>query len=165
MAEQVTTHAELVNRAEHWLKSQGCGVVFRDEFRATTYTGEQPDAIGWRDGLSLLIECKASRSDFLADKRKKFRQDPAQGMGDWRFYMCPPDVIREEDLPEGWGLLYALPRQIKKVHGCPGNCDWWNKKPFEGHKRAETQMMYSALRRMEVRGHLKGIYEGDPRYA
>lgn len=156
------THNELVNRAERWLKNQGCGVVFRDEFRAVTCDGEQPDAIGWRSGLSLLIECKASRGDFLADKKKRFRQDPALGMGDWRFFMCPPDLINPEDLPQGWGLLYALPRQVKKVHGIPGNCHWWTRKPFEGNKRAETQMMYSALRRMEIRGHLSEIYDGPP---
>ena len=141
------THNELVDRAEKWLKNQGCGVVFRDEFRAHTHNGEQPDSIGWRDGLSILIECKASRSDFLADKKKRFRQDPSIGMGDWRFFMCPP------------GLLYATEKQIKKVHGIPSNCHWWSKKPFDGNKRCENQMMYSALRRMVVRGHFDSIYE------
>lgn len=153
------THDDLVLRAEKWLKSQGCGVVFRDEFRALTHSGEQPDAIGWRDGLSIMIECKASRSDFFADKKKRFRIDPAMGMGDWRFFMCPPGIIKPEDLPEGWGLLYALPKQTKKVHGIPSNAMWWNGKPFNGNKRYETQMMYSALRRMVVRGHFDAIYE------
>lgn len=153
------THDELVMRAEKWLTNQGCGVVFRDEFRAATHNGEQPDAIGWRDGLSILIECKASRSDFLADKRKRFRKEPEIGMGDWRFYMCPPGVIKPEDLPGGWGLLHATPKQVKKVHGVPGNCHWWSKKPFEGNKRCENQIMYSALRRMVIRGHFDSIYE------
>ena len=31
---KVFTHSDLVLRAEKWLKSQGCGVVFRDPFRA-----------------------------------------------------------------------------------------------------------------------------------
>lgn len=157
------THEELVLKAERWLKSQGCGVVFRDTFKAATHNGELPDAIGWRDGLSLLIECKASKADFLADKRKRFRQNPETGMGDWRFFLCPPDIILVDDLPEGWGLLYAYPRQIKKVHGVPGNCGWWHGKPFDGNKRCETQMMYSALRRMVVRGHFSEIYEGLPK--
>ncbi len=154
------THSELVARAEMWLKNQGCGVVFNDRLRALTHSGEQPDAIGWRDGLCLLVECKASRSDFLADKKKRFRVDPKEGMGDWRFFMCPPDVIRPEDLPTGWGLLYATEKQIEKVHGIPANCHWWSHKPFDGNKRYEGQMMYSALRRMEIRGYLKEIYEG-----
>lgn len=153
------THQDLVVRAERWLRSQGCGVVFIDTLRAATITGERPDSIGWRDGLSILIECKADRADFLKDKRKRFRKNPELGMGDWRFYLCPPDVISVKDLPEGWGLLYALPRQVKKVHGYPGNCGWWHKKPFVGHKRAETQLMYSVLRRMEESGQLKEIQE------
>lgn len=147
------THGDLVARAERWLKNQGCGVVFRDEFKAATGNGELPDAIGWRDGLSILVECKASRADFLADKGKPFRQAPELGMGDWRFFLCPPEIITVSDLPEGWGLLYAHQKQIKKVHGVPGNCSWWRDKPFNGNKRCETQMMYSALRRMVVRGH------------
>lgn len=155
-------HAQLVLKAERWLKQQGCGVVFREPFRATTHSGEKPDAIGWRDGLSLLVECKATRADFLADKKKPFRKAPEKGMGDWRFYLCPPDIITVGDLPAGWGLLYALPKQIKEVHGVPGNCGWWHGKPFDGNKRYETQMMYSALRRMVVRGHFEFIYDGLP---
>lgn len=153
------THDDLVARAERWLKTMGCGIVFNDNFRAGTISGEQPDAIGWRDGLSLLIECKSSRSDFLADKKKRFRQDAKQGMGDWRFMMCPPRMISSDELPEGWGLLYVHARKVERVHGVPGNAHWWNAKPFEGNKRCETQLMYSALRRLNIRGHFEKIYE------
>lgn len=154
------THDELVLRADRWLKNAvGCGVVFNDRFQAATHNGEQPDAIGWRDGLSFLVECKASRSDFLADRKKPFRVDPAIGMGDWRFFMCPPGLIRADELPEGWGLLYAHSRKVEKVHGIPTNVDYWSKRPFTPDKRIETQMMYSALRRLGLRGHLPSIYE------
>lgn len=154
------THDELVLKAEKWLKIQGCGVVFRDKFKAITHNREFPDAIGWREGLSILVECKTSRADFLADKGKLFRKTSEDGMGDWRFFLCPPDIITVSDLPEGWGLLYAHQKQIKKIHNVPGNCNWWRDKPFEGNKRCETQMMYSALRRMVIRGHFASIYEG-----
>ncbi len=153
------THNELVLRAEKWLKQQGCGVVFRDDFRACTHNGEQPDSIGWRDGLSILIECKSTRSDFLADKKKRFRKNPDIGMGDWRFFLCPKGMIKPEELPDGWGLLYATEKQIKKIHNIPTNCSWWSNRPFEGAKRYENQMMYSALRRMVIRGHFDSIYE------
>ncbi|WP_280568201.1 hypothetical protein [Chromohalobacter sp. 296-RDG] len=153
------SHDELVMRAERWLKTMGCGVVFNDKFRAANHSGEEPDAIGWRDGLSLLVECKASRSDFLADRKKRFRRDPADGMGDWRFMMCPPGMIAADELPEGWGLLYVHPRKVEKVHGVPANTQWWISKPFEANKRSETQLMYSALRRLSIRGHFESIYE------
>ena len=156
------THNALVLRAEKWLRSQGCGVVIRDPFRANCVNGEQPDAIGWRDGVSILIECKVSRSDFFAEKRKPFRSDPTRGMGDWRFYLSPPNIITTDDLPDGWGLLYAMPKQIRKVFGVPGNVGWWNKKPFDPCKRSETIMLVSALRRLELRGHFKDIYDGTP---
>jgi len=119
---------------------------------AATHNGERPDAIGWRDGLSILVECKVSRADFLSDRNKRFRKAPELGMGDWRFFLCPPGVIAIEDLPAGWGLLHAYPKKIQKIHGVPGNCGWWRKKPFEGNKLCENQMLYSALRRMMVRG-------------
>lgn len=64
------THAHLVNAAYKWvLKSGGCGVAFR-EFRTYCCNGEQPDVIGFYSGGSVLIECKASRSDFYADRSK-----------------------------------------------------------------------------------------------
>lgn len=160
---QTITHDDLVIRAEKWLKQQGCGVTFRDEFHGRSLSGELPDAIGWRDGLSILIECKASRADFLADKTKPFRADPSKGMGDWRFYLCPPGVITQDDLPKGWGLLWVTGRTIKKVHGLPaGNCRWWSDKPFEPCKRSETMILVTALRRLKIRGHLELIYEGIP---
>lgn len=159
----VMTHDELVLRAEKWLRQQGCGVAIRDPLRSATSWGEMPDAIGWRDGISILIECKASRADFMADKNKPFRADPAKGMGDWRFYLCPPEIIKVEDLPDGWGLLWALPKTIKKIHGVPGNCGWWQGKPFDPCKRSETMMLVSALRRMVIRGHFHEIYEGIPK--
>ena len=151
------THDDLVKRAEKWLKNQGCNVVFRDDFNPPVYTGEQPDAIGWMYGISVLIECKTSRSDFHADKKKRFRITPSDGMGDFRFFMSPPDIIKPDELPDGWGLLYATSKQIKKIVGYPRS--WRDKKPFQGNKEYECQMMYGALRRMVLRGHFDGIYQ------
>ena len=153
------SHADLVARAERWLKQQGCGITIRDPFRARTPHGEFPDAIGWRDGLSILVECKVSRADFLADRRKPFRADPEKGMGDWRFYLAPPGIIHPVDLPTGWGLLWALPKTVRRIHGVPGNTGWWRQKPFAACKRSETVMLASALRRLTIRGQLPKIYE------
>jgi|SRR5699024_3115640 len=141
------THSELVERAVKWLKAFGCGVVLDDRFKAITSTGEQPDALGLRSYSSILIECKATRSDFLADKKKKFRQDPALGVGDWRFYFCPPGLIQPNELPEGWGLLYCYPKTVKKVHGIPSNSVLETEKPFKGCAANERRIIYSALRR------------------
>lgn len=155
---KVSLHDQMVLRAERWLEQQGCGVVIRDPFRSVNQ--EQPDAIGWRSGVSILIEVKASRSDFLSDKNKAFRAKPEEGMGDWRFYMSPPDIIKPEDLPEGWGLLWVRGKKIQKVHGVPPNSWWVSKKPFTGDKANENTMLLSALRRLKLRGYLPQIYDG-----
>ena len=144
------THSELVVKAEKWLKQQGCSVILSDQLHAKPINGESPDAIGWRDGLSINVECKTTRADFLSDKNKLFRIDAAKGMGDWRFYLCPAGIINKEDLPTGWGLLWATPRTVQKIHGTPsGNCNWWKDKPFDACKRSETMMLVSALRRIK----------------
>ncbi len=72
---------------------------------------EHPDVFGLHSsGETIVLEAKASRSDFLADKRKEFRNDPDQGMGDFRYYICPKDVIKEEDLVgTQWGLIWVSP--------------------------------------------------------
>ena len=156
-------HRALVLRAEGWLRRNcGCGVVIRDPFRARTNTGEQPDAIGWRDGVSILVECKVSRADFLADRNKPFRRDPSLGLGDWRFMMCPSGLIQVEDLSARWGLLWVTGKTIQRVHGVPGNTGWWRDRPFVGCKASENAMLLSALRRMVLRGHFEEIYDGIP---
>lgn len=110
------THAELVERAGRWLRNSAhtkidsvtgdpcvvrCGVVLTDPPGGS----EHPDAIGWSNGggCSVLIECKASRCDFLADKTKWIRRVCKQngekhGLGQFRFYMAPVGIITPEDL-------------------------------------------------------------------
>lgn len=155
----VITHADLVERSEKWLKNINCKIVFRDDFRAATENGEQPDCIGFKSGVSILIEAKATRSDFLADKKKRFRKDPQLGMGDWRIFICPPEVIHIKDLPDGWGLLWFDGNRVKKMHGIPTNAQLYSARPFEGCKRSEQSMLVSALRRLAIRGHFDLIYE------
>lgn len=159
------THDELVERGARWLRSQGCHMVLR-EFCALTYTGEIPDVLGWKNGQSVLIEAKASRSDFLADKHKPFRKDPALGIGQWRLYIAPPGMIKVEELPEGWGLL-EVRGKIVKVLGpfprvytmqpffSPGAnpkryLAWHDAPPFAGNPRAEMSTLLSAHRRLQV---------------
>lgn len=141
-------HDVLCDRAVRFLKSNGFSVAFNDRFRAWSNEGELPDAIGFRNGASCLIEVKCSRADFLADKKKRFRVEPSKGMGDWRFFMCEPGIIAEKDLPEGWGLLYVDGRKVVKVCRWPGNAEWLSQKPFIANKQAECDYLYSALRRV-----------------
>jgi len=158
------THDQLCDIACRFLQTNGFKVAFHDKFRAWTTYGEQPDAIGFRNGASCLLEAKCSRSDLLADRKKPFRIDPSKGMGDWRFMISEPGIVEVSDLPDGWGLLHVVKGRVKKVHGWPASWSWVNKesKPFQANKQAECDMMFSALRRMDIRGHLSEIYDGLP---
>lgn len=156
------THDSLCLMAEKFLKNNGFGVVFHDKFRAVTNSGEQPDALGFRSGVSCLIECKTSRSDFLADRKKRFRKFSEAGMGDWRFMLTPKGLIDIDELPSGWGLLETTGKRIIKTFGFPANTAWFDK-PLVGNKQAECDYLYSALRRMVIRGHFNEIYEGVPK--
>lgn len=97
----MSIHSDLVATARAWLK-KGHSVVVTEIGNAG---GECPDAIGFTGGFSTLIECKASRSDFLADKAKHFRRHPQLGMGTFRYYMAPAGLIAIDDLAPAWGLL------------------------------------------------------------
>jgi hypothetical protein len=73
-----------------------------------SYSHECPDAIGWyRGGWSILVECKASIGDFYSDKRKQWRQPEAIAMGQERWYLTEPGVLKADLLPDGWGLIEA----------------------------------------------------------
>jgi len=143
----VNAHEMMCRRAERFLRSNGFPVTLGDGFRAWSNSGELPDAIGFRNGASCLIECKCSRADFLADRKKPFRIAPETGLGDWRFYLSEPGIITVADLPPGWGLLYLRGRQVLKVFGWTGNAQWLSEKPFKANKQAECDFLYSALKR------------------
>src|SRR5579863_4308633 len=101
--EKKMTHASLVALGVRWLSCQSSAVFY--EFAASAK--ENPDIIAWSAGLSTLIECKATRSDFLGDSKKTVRRNPRRGMGQRRYYLCPAGVIKVEELPKKWGLLWV----------------------------------------------------------
>ena len=155
------THDLLIERAKSWLKKKGCGVVLGEPFRARTTSRETPDAIGWfSDSTCLLVECKVSRADFFAETKKKFRIEPHIGVGQWRFYLCPPDILQIEDMPDGWGLLWATGRSVKEIHNIPGNCHWRTSPPFISNRITEAEILVQALRRVAIRRHLGDVYDG-----
>ena len=109
------------------------------EYKSTA-SSEEPDVLIFGLYGTSLYEIKTSRSDFLADSKKKCRRkyksfswvniekinDPvikrayvrirqgrpelflqqAPHLGNKRYFVCEPDIIRVSDLPEGWGLYW-----------------------------------------------------------
>jgi hypothetical protein len=147
------THDALVERARSWLLSaRRCSVVLTE--LGTWSTNEIPDALGFTNWHSVLVECKISRSDFFADAKKVFRRELQRGMGNFRFYLCPAGLIKAEEVPGPWGLVYAYlsrARQVKKAVFCEANAK---------HERA---ILLSIARRVQGKGLMAEICKPLPR--
>jgi len=137
------THSQLVQKAVAWLRAYRCGVVLSEQ---ACISGEMPDAIGWKRAChSVLVECKVSRADFLADREKPFRRKPELGVGCERFYLAPAGLIRPDELLPGWGLLELQNRKIRIVRSSARN-----------HRTStgfgyEMNLLLASLRRVELR--------------
>jgi hypothetical protein len=142
---QEARHAQLVSRAVEWLRRRyKCGIILSEQSCAT---GEVPDVIAWKGFCkSVLVECKVSRADFLADAAKPFRGKPEEGMGSQRFYMAPAGMIRADELPKHWGLLELQGRDVRVVVK-PGRIDLRS----EVGLMKEMNLLLASLRRVEVR--------------
>ena len=129
--------------AVRWLKRYRCGVVLSEQACAS---GEVPDAIGWKKKChSVLVECKASRADFLADAAKPWRHCSETGVGAERYFLAPRGLIRPDELPRGWGLLEVCGRKVETVKRSAKNLR--SQAGFE----YEMNLLLASLRRVEVR--------------
>jgi hypothetical protein len=137
------THAQLVNKAVEWLRRYRCGIVLSEQ---SCSSGEMPDAIGWKGKChSVVIECKISRADFLAERAKPWRKDPDQALGGERFYLAPKGLLKSKDLPQGWGLL--------ELHGRKVDVTVKGKRNLRSQTGLmnEMNLLLASLRRVEVR--------------
>lgn len=126
------SHSDIVTRTAHWMTARQVRdwghkprlarpPAFLWIEKAVPWTTEMPDVLAVYDighmedraaMVTVMAEVKASRSDFLSDKRKPHRQ-PGSGVGDYRLYVCPPHVIEPEDLSDGWGLMWVYSHMCK----------------------------------------------------
>jgi len=136
------THKRLVRRMAQWMKGTKHMSVVCAEL--ATRVSETPDVIGWKSGEmtapSILVECKVSRADFLADGKKRFRRYASTGMGDLRYVAAPAGLLTADEMPEGWGLLEVdqyvrVTKEAENMPACKGR---------------ECVMLVSALRRLEI---------------
>lgn len=140
------SHRELVDRAFLYLYTIGCSVRFRER---VTSISENPDAMGFGGRhFSVLIECKASRADFVEDKKKWFRKKPQDGMGYNRYFMAPVGMLKSNEIPKGWGLLEVYektPRMNRRV------CIAVEAEAFhERNRESEIAYLVSAIRRINI---------------
>ena len=83
--------------------------------------------------------------DFLCDRDKPFRQKPELGLGCERFYLTPPGLLGERDLPRGWGLLEIRQRKVEVVRRSARNL-----RTAAGFAY-EMNLLLASLRRVEIR--------------
>lgn len=98
------------------------------EFTGGWNGGEYVDGVAINSDAVYVIEAKVSRADFLADRKKPHRADPAYGLGQYRYYACPEGMIKPEELPERWGLIYINSRGHCSMPVGYGGYKWDNTK-------------------------------------
>lgn len=146
--DQEWTHKKLVRRMVRWLKNTERMLVVISEL--STRNSETPDVIGWAGGaLSILIECKISHADFLADAKKHFRRHAEWGVGDMRYMAAPKGLLKVDEIPEGWGLL-DVDRYVYTTKEA---------KLVQANKQNECIMLMSALRRLEIATAVYVVHE------
>jgi len=140
------SHFDLVELSRIWLAKR-CPVVVTE---IQSSGRERPDALGFDNKGSVLIECKVSRDDFWSDKRKPARLYPDWGLGIYRYYMCPHGLIKVDELPDKWGLLYVKDDRVR----CKKKAESFSQVRLRGEYcgkayGAEIAILISALRRVE----------------
>lgn len=113
MTTTTRTHSDLVTLAERFCRSQGFAPVLTEPRKmfGGNSTQEWPDAIGWGQwGATIVMEAKASVSDFSADHKKPSRINPHTGMGVLRYYIADEYVLDCDTVARlRWGLIEVLP--------------------------------------------------------
>lgn len=115
-------HRDLVLRACRWLeKTERCKHVFAEV--QSLNLSEFPDAIGYNSrGGTVVVEAKASVADFKRDASKSWkayanawesappgeaRSSQPVGMGAWRYYIMPREMVPLDAIPDDHGVLWV----------------------------------------------------------
>ncbi len=133
-------HKDLVGHAKFWLKSsKQCNPVYTE--KGSGKFSERPDAIGFTSAQCIVIECKASKQDLQADRKKPHRKKG--GLGNFRYYFMTTDLYEKcKDFDFfGWGVITITQRygiQIRQVNGM-------NSTEFESNLKNERDFLRSRL--------------------
>ena len=137
------THEDLRKAAVKWLtNTKGCSVILSE---MDSLASEIPDAIGFQAHQSILVECKVSRADFFRNDGKQHVAN-GNGVGQYRYFLTPPNMVTSLEVPDPYGLLVVLDGRIaiKKAALLCQDANLLN----------ERTMLISALRRVKTRAFL-----------
>ncbi|CAH7356183.1 conserved hypothetical protein [Vibrio chagasii] len=156
------THSDLNAIAVKWLRrpnnyknrdrsGASCICAF-SEVISSSHSGEVADAIGFKtaDGTeTFLCEIKVSMSDFKKDKLKPHRQNPSQGMGNYRYYVVPELLgVTVDDLPDKWGLITVSERGVCSVKHGLGITGRKEDFYFESNRDAEVALLTLLMKKI-----------------
>lgn len=143
------THKDLVKLGVNYLlNAKKCNPVFAE--RGSANISEVPDVIGWTSRECIIIECKASRADYLADRKKPSRKDN-KGLGSRRYYLLTKDVydviVCSKFTDCGWGILVATEsasgvKSVRQVT-CKGSV------VFKSNIKAERDFLRSRIMQIQ----------------
>ena len=80
----------------------------------TKYGISRPDVLTMKKTLNTKYMCptafevKHSRSDFLSDIKNENKRKSYLEIADKLYYVCPENLIKKEEMPEGCGLIYQM---------------------------------------------------------
>lgn len=139
------THSDLVTIGARYLRYQNnCSIVIEEP--ASAYF-VKPDVMGFQMYSSFMIEVKISRSDFLADKRKKHAGDV---IANRNYYLVPTGLIAPEDIKNGYGLIYAPNNRWQDLEVVK-ECELQKEVNEWVHKR----IFHGLLNKHNIKGHFK----------
>lgn len=99
------THKEVADIITAYFMASGRIRIICKEMRSKLK--EVPDIYAVDRRGTYMVEVKVSHKDFLADAKKPSRKRPKEGLGKWRYYACPEGIIKPEEVPPKWGLIYV----------------------------------------------------------
>lgn len=146
MSKTDSSHYDLCLIGAKYLKSKKSCEEWRtpNKFVAVelvTFCPECTDVWATNGYDSTVIEVKVSHSDFINDKKKFARKNEEFSIGNYRYYLCPIDVIGKDEVPEGWGLLYYDGHKVQKIVQSPFREDG-------AFKKWDVAMLSSILNRI-----------------
>lgn len=80
----------------------------------TKYGVSRPDVLTMKKTLNTKYMCptafevKHSRADFLSDIKNENKRKSYLEIADKLYYVCPEDLIKKEEMPDGCGLIYQM---------------------------------------------------------
>ena len=138
-------HRELCLLGAKWLKRLRFGGVKYVSVELVTQGWELADVWGTTGFRTYLIEVKVSRADFLRDAKKTVRENPGDGIGNFRYYLCPDGIILPQEIPDSWGLLYEIKGKISVIKDA---------KEQDANNRAENAILCSIMRREGIKAQI-----------